>query len=127
MEAFTVALHQVREDKSNGGFAPMIDIKAIRQRAERYASIQAKCPTRPHEIIALCDEIERLQDLLGKANALCRIRADEIERLQLDAARYQFMRRQTISHRARKQIMNAVDELCEDEMDAAIDAAMEVK
>lgn len=83
----------------------MIDIKAIRAAAKDTPYVWMSL-LQPKTILALCDEIEWLRK---------------------DAARYQFMRRQTISHRERKQIMNAVDELCEEEMDAAIDAAMESK
>ena len=75
----------------------MIDIKAIRAAAEaankhdelsldQLVEYLNAVPT--EAVLALCDEIERLKDLLGKANALCRIRADEIERLQLDAEKH---------------------------------------
>lgn len=50
---------------------------------------------------------------------------DEIERLRKDAARYRWMRSPITSYKAVTAMVEAVDSLCEEQMDAAIDAAME--
>lgn len=49
---------------------------------------------------------------------------DRQEAAEKDAARYRWMRSPIISYRAVTAMVNAVDSLCEEQMDAAIDAAM---
>lgn len=83
----------------------MIDIKAIRAAAENHPS-PWPMSLQPATVLALCDEIESLRK---------------------DAARYRWMRSPITSHKDVTAMVNAVDSPCEEQMDAAIDAAMESK
>ena len=62
----------------------MIDIKVIRRTSENTQRGDLMVLNRA-TVIALCDEVEMLQDLLGKANALCRIRQERIKELEKDS------------------------------------------
>lgn len=91
----------------------MIDIKAIRRRADKYNQLHAKYPILPDEMIALCDEVERL----GK-----------------DAARYQWLRSEherfdPVCHLSWKQNgdRRGSEWVNTTNLDRDIDAAMEAK
>jgi len=119
------------------GQSEMIDTATIKQAAidsdeTGFASVLTNNDT----VIALCDEIERLTACLKKANDQAEhferewyLRGDEIERLRKDAARYQWLKRERVESNYEGEL--SIEFECGfdhwNDIDAAIDAAMEAK
>lgn len=112
----------------NGLASNGLSIKQNKANAKHIATAN------PATVIAMCDEIKRLQDLLGKAdamcstnNALCEIRAKEIERLRADAARYQWLVAYFVSDDTEHDDAIITASVDVAGVTAVIDAAMEAK
>lgn len=135
----------------------MIDIKAIKAAAEAATpqpwidpgegNMPFICMMTPATVIALCDEVERLRSTInefhhaikdagwhpGRTDDLLtdiiRAKGDEIERLRADAARYQWLKRERVKENYEGEL--GIEFECGfdryNDIDAAIDAAMEAK
>lgn len=108
----------------------MIDTATIKQAAidsdeTGFASVLTNNDT----VIALCDEIERMTTIASELQDLCDMQAKRLAEAEKDAARYQWLKRERVESNYEGEL--SIEFECGfdhwNDIDAAIDAAMEAK